>query len=367
MKQSARILIAEDENIIARDIAATLKLIGYDVVGFARDGRKILAVARELKPDLILMDIMLDGNSSGIEAAEEVRTHLDIPVVFLTALADDETLKRAKVTEPFGYIIKPFDARMLYSSIEMALYKHQINQKLKERTRELEEEKIKSEKLLHNIFPAEIIKELQEKGFIEPREFKSVTLLFTDFQDFTSLSSRMHPRELVAELNDIFLNFDLIIDRYSLEKFKTIGDSYMVGGGIPKESEDHAEKTILAAIDMQDYIRERNITSKNKWQMRVGIHSGNVVAGVVGKNKFTYDVWGDTVNIASIMERYSLPGQINITSATYELVKDCFTCDFQGKVNVAGKGLIDRYFIRYQKNDVNPVEKTPEHSTILKS
>ena len=358
MKQSARILIAEDEGIIARDLASTLKLIGYDVVGFARDGRKILSEAQKCTPDLILMDIMLDGGTSGIEAADEVREHLDIPVIFLTALADDETLKKAKVTEPFGYLIKPFDARMLYSSIEMALYKHQVNKKLREKTRELEEEKLKSELLLQNILPAEIIKEFKEKGVIEPREFKSATLLFTDFQGFTALCAQMHPRELVTELNDIFFNFDLIIDKYGLEKFKTIGDSYMVGGGIPTETDDHALKTLQAAIDMQEYMTARNKTSRHKWEMRAGIHTGNVVAGVVGKNKYTYDVWGDTVNIASLMERYSLPGQINITYATYELVKDFYECNYQGKVNVAGKGLINRYFVKFRKETAPALEKS---------
>jgi class 3 adenylate cyclase len=361
MKSNARILIAEDENIIARDIASTLKAIGYEVVGFVRDGRKILEEAKKLKPDLILMDIMLDGNSSGIEAADQVREHLDIPVIFLTALADEETLSKAKVSEPFGYLIKPFDARMLHSSIEMAVYKHQINLKLKERTRELEEEKLKSEKLLQNILPAEIIKELKEKGVVEPREFKAVTLLFTDFQGFTTMSSGMHPRSLVSELNDIFMNFDHIIDKYGLEKFKTIGDSYMVGGGIPKECDDHAVRTLKAAIDMQVYITERNKNSAHKWQMRAGLHSGNVVAGIVGKNKFTYDVWGDTVNIASIMERYSLPGKINITTATYELVKDCYKCEYQGKVNVAGKGLIKRYFVSYGEKEIQSLEAITIH------
>ncbi|MHB1685809.1 MAG: adenylate/guanylate cyclase domain-containing protein [Ignavibacteriaceae bacterium] len=350
MVTEAKILVAEDENIITIDIVRTLQRLGYMVLGSARTGLDIIKKSEELKPDLVLMDIILDGKITGIEAAEKIMKSLDIPVVYLTALADDETLQRAKITEPFGYVLKPFDERTLHSSIEIALYKHKINRQLRERTIELEEERNKSNELLHNIFPAEIVKELKENGFIVPREFSNVTLLFTDFQGFTSMASNMPPQILVNELNDMFKSFDTILESYRLEKLKTMGDSYMVACGLPNESKDHAKKIVNAALEMQDYLKERNKTSKYKWAMRAGAHSGNVIAGVVGLKKFTYDVWGNTVNIANLMERYSQPGMLTITEATYNLVKDNFNFKYKEKVDVIGNGEINTYFVLGKKS-----------------
>lgn len=345
MLNYATILIAEDENIIAKDISKTLERLGYKVLDTVRTGKDVIFETARLKPDLVLMDIILEGEMSGIEAAEKIMNSFDVPVIYLTALADDETLQRAKITEPFGYVLKPFDERILYSSIEMGLYKHQINKKLKERTRELEEERIKSNQLLHNILPSEIVKELKETGSIKPREYSKVTLLFTDFQDFTKISSCLHPQELVNELNEIFKKFDAIIESHGLEKLKTMGDSYVVGGGLPKETKNHAVEVVNAALEMQDYLKQRNNSSAYKWSMRAGVHSGNVVAGVVGKNKFTYDVWGNTVNIASMMEKMGKPGMINITSDTFNLIKDSFECEKHGNTVVTGNGEIGMYFV----------------------
>lgn len=345
MNKSHRILIAEDESIIAKDIAKTLESLSYVVLGITRTGKDIIRKASELKPDLVLMDIKLEGEMSGIEAAHFIMSNYNIPVVYLTAFADNDTLERAKVTEPFGYILKPFDDRSLHSSIEMAIYKHEITCKLKERTEELRSEKEKTDKLLQNILPITIINEFKEKGIIAPRHYENVTLLFTDFEDFTRIASKMPPHELVDELNEIFKAFDSIINKYDLEKLKTIGDSYMVGGGFPVESTNHAQNIIFAAFEMMQFIEERNKISKCEWKMRAGVHSGNIIAGVVGKNKFTYDVWGNTVNIASKMERQGVPGKINITSATMELVKDLFDFEYQGKIEIPGNGLMEMYFV----------------------
>ncbi len=350
MKDEISILVAEDEKIIAKDIMLTLENLGYHVLGAVDSASSVIEKSGELKPDLILMDIMLYGDLTGIDAAKIIQKKYDIPVVYLTALADESTLQKAKTSDAFGYILKPFDEKTLRSSIEMAIYKHKIDVQLKQRTRELEEEKIKSERLLNNILPGVVVKELKEKGTITPREYKSVTLLFTDFQSFTKIAAQMHPDKLVRELNDIFKNFDAIIDKYDLEKLKTIGDSYMVGGGLPKESEDHAVKAVSAAIEMLDFIKVRNENSQYQWKMRVGAHSGNVIAGVVGKNKFTYDVWGDTVNIANLMERYSEPGKINVSSSTYNLIKDFFKCEFNSSLDETGNGRIKMYHVVQKKN-----------------
>lgn len=344
-----KILIAEDEYIIAMDIKRVLEKIGYEVISFVSSGKEVIQKAGEVNPDLILMDIMLSGSMSGIDAAGVIKSKYNIPIVYLTALTDEETIHRAKITEPGGYLLKPFDERGLHSAIEIALYKSKMETQLKIKTKELEEEKNKTDELLHHILPKEIIKELKQNGVVDPRHYKMISILFTDFQGFRHISNALPPSELVAELNEIFYSFDLIIEKYGLEKLKTLGDTYMIGGGLPKESADHAVRVVCAGLDMIEFLDKRNINNDVKWLMRVGVNSGQVVAGIVGTNKFTYDVWGDTVNIASRMESNSEPGKINISGSTYELIKDYFECEYRGKLNAKGKGEIDMYFVKSAK------------------
>ena len=238
-----------------------------------------------------------------------------------------------------------------YKTYQVKKRNEELAEMVMERTRELEEEKIKSDQLLHNILPARLVDELKLSGKVEPREFKNISILFTDFQEFSYASSVLPADKLVSELNQIFGVFDQIVDKYSLEKLKTIGDSYMVAGGIPKETDDHALRIVCAAIEMQKTIQLRNDNSPIKWEMRSGIHSGNVIAGIVGTKKFTYDVWGDTVNIASRMETSGETGRINISGYTYMLIKEYFECDYRGKIDAKGKGKIDMYYIKNIKED----------------
>lgn len=339
------VLIVEDEHIIARDLSRIMKKFGYKVADVLASGEEVITRAIELNPNLILMDIKLEGKMTGIEAADEIKNILDVPIIFITAYTDPESVNRAKLAEPFAYVVKPFDEKLLQTTIEIAVHKHQISKKLRERTIELEEEKKRSDMLIHNILPKQIVKELKETGSISPREYKLVTLLFTDFQDFSTLSSAMSPNQILAELNDIFRHFDEIVDLYGLEKLKTIGDSYMAGCGFPDENPEHAFRVVKAALEMQYYITHRNRKSEFKWPMRIGVHSGNVVAGVIGKNKMNYDVWGTTVNIANRMESNGRPGKVNISGATYEIVKDKFICEYYDTLTLQNKIKIDMYFI----------------------
>ncbi len=216
---------------------------------------------------------------------------------------------------------------------------------VQERTYQLQLEKEKSENLLLNILPASVVDELKVKGYAEPKQYDSVSIMFTDFKGFTQISSGLTVKQLVEELNDIFKNFDEIIAKHQIEKIKTIGDSYMVCSGVPVEREDHAIVIIKCAFEMLAYLEQRAKQKNIKWQMRVGIHSGSVMAGVVGLKKFTFDIWGDTVNIASRMESSGVPGSINISEATYNLIKDHFECEYRGKVEAKGKGLMDMYLV----------------------
>ncbi len=221
---------------------------------------------------------------------------------------------------------------------------------VRERTKQLQKEKDKTDELIHNILPASAVAELKEKGFVKPRLFDSVTILFTDFKEFTKQAAQLPPNELVDELNKIFLAFDKIVEEFGLEKLKTIGDSYMAASGLPQETADHAERVVKAALKMQEFIKHGTKSLKINWVMRAGVHTGNVVAGVVGSKKFTYDIWGDTVNIASRMESSGVPGYVNISAATYELIKDKFDCEYRGKIDAKGKGKMDMYLVLGEKN-----------------
>lgn len=241
-----------------------------------------------------------------------------------------------------------------YKTYQVKKRNEALEAMVKDRTSELEKEKNKSDELLHNILPSSLVEELKLSGKVRPRRFASISIMFTDFKAFTYTTSVLPPEELVHELNDIFKSFDSLIEKYGLEKLKTIGDSYMAACGIPNEIEDHAVRIVYAAIDFQKLIRDRNKHSAIKWEMRLGVHSGSVVAGVVGTKKFTYDIWGDTVNIASRMESSGEPGEINISGYTYMLVRDHFECEYRGKVETKGKGSIDMYFVRgVKKNSIN--------------
>jgi len=219
----------------------------------------------------------------------------------------------------------------------------------------LQVEKDRSEHLLLNILPEEIAEELKKKGFVNAQDFETASILFTDFKSFTETASRLSPQELVEEINICFKAFDSIIDFYRIEKIKTIGDAYMAAGGLPKPDVNAVKNTILAAIEMQMFITKRRIQNKAvqkpAFEMRVGIHVGPIIAGIVGVKKFQYDVWGDTVNTASRMESNGLVGKVNISQNTYLLVKDekDLAFEYRGKIKVKGKGELEMYFVTLKK------------------
>lgn len=213
----------------------------------------------------------------------------------------------------------------------------------------ISKEKHRSEELLLNILPAQTAEELKHTGKAQTRSFDSITVLFTDFKNFTQASEELTPEELVEEINHCYSEFDRIISRYNIEKIKTIGDSYMCAGGLPVTNDTHPVDVVSAALEMIAFIernkQERIEKGKQYFELRAGIHTGPVVAGIVGIKKFAYDIWGDTVNTASRMESSGDVGKLNISGSTYELVKTKFNCIYRGKVEAKNKGLIDMYFV----------------------
>ncbi|MEM8896905.1 MAG: adenylate/guanylate cyclase domain-containing protein [Bacteroidota bacterium] len=261
------------------------------------------------------------------------------------------------------YIIPPWwqtwIAYMLYTialiGITFASYRWRTNSLRKQRqllrkrvfeqTQEIRTEQKRSDELLLNILPATVAEELKLTGKTQPVFFEEVSIMFTDFKGFTNIVASIPGKKLVSELDDIFKVYDEIMDEVGLEKIQTVGDAYLAACGLPTPDPDHAKKCVLGAQKIIAFLDERNKHEGIKWQVRVGIHSGPITAGVIGKKKFSYDLFGDTINIAARIESSGEAGRINLSAYTYTLVKNDFVCEYRGKVNAKGKGELDMYFV----------------------
>lgn len=232
---------------------------------------------------------------------------------------------------------------VLLSLLSFFIFRNFLNQQKSNRL--IQAEKHKSDNLLRNILPDEVAEELKESGRAAARQFDQVTVLFTDFVDFTQISERLSPQELVSELDLHFKAFDEIMERHGLEKIKTIGDAYMAAAGLPVPHPNHARQAALAALEVLAFVQNRQLTRPQSFQVRIGLHSGPVVAGIVGVKKFAYDIWGDTVNTAARMESSSEPGKINLSGTTHALLKNEFKFEYRGGIEAKHKGKIEMYFL----------------------
>ncbi len=241
-------------------------------------------------------------------------------------------------------------------TIEIIKQKEQVEKQ----KRMLEDEKEKTEKLLLNILPREMADELKNKGKATARYYRSATVMFTDFKNFTYLAEKYKPQDLVAELDSYFIRFDEIAEKYNVEKIKTIGDAYMAAGGVPIRNKSNAIDTTLAALEIQRAVTEMNAAKekvgKKGWELRVGLHSGDLIAGVVGIKRLAYDIWGDTVNVASRIESSGEIGKVNISETTYESIAEFFVTEYRGKIKAKNKGEIDMYFVHQIKRELSKNE-----------
>lgn len=290
---------------------------------------------KDSQKELQQMEFQMEMLADSIAKAEEAR---------LVVEAHEEEMRAEEKTRDFalgGGLILLILAGGLYGRVRYIRKSKAV----------LQTEKDRSESLLLNILPADIAAELKEKGRAEARDFDMVSILFTDFKGFTEASAKLSAQDLVSEINTCFEAFDGITAKYGVEKIKTIGDAYMAAGGVPVPTDDSVKNTVLAALEMQAFIAKRkaenDTTNKPAFEMRVGIHTGPVVAGIVGVKKFQYDIWGDTVNTASRMESSGEVGRVNISQATNELLKDDpdFVFESRGKIEAKGKGEIEMYFV----------------------
>jgi class 3 adenylate cyclase len=215
---------------------------------------------------------------------------------------------------------------------------------LSEKNEEIRKQQQLAESLLLNALPVQIAEELKQKGFVEPRYHDSVTILFTDFRNFTSSAERLSAGDLVSKLNEYFTAFDMICEKYSLERLKTIGDSYMCVGGVSSPSPSHAVDAVLAAFEMIEAVKARIDSSGLEWPVRVGLHTGPVISGIIGIRRFAFDIWGESVNFASRIETSGFPNRVNVSATSFARVKDFFECEHRGKIPIKDGREYDMYF-----------------------
>ena len=290
-------------------------------------------------------------NIKNIEAMADLRTNYEVgqkqaEVDLLETKTQLQTLQ-AKRQRNFLYAT----GTGLFLTFLLAMGWYRRYRYIKRTNLIIEEERKKSDHLLLNILPEETAVELKQNGKVQAKKFDSVSVLFTDFKEFTQIADNLPPEKVVESVGYYFSKFDEIIEKHGLEKIKTIGDAYMCAGGLPYPSEDHALQTIQAGLEIVTFVEEckHHLDSDlAKFEVRVGVNTGPVVAGVVGSKKFAYDIWGDTVNIAARMESNSEVGKVNISENTYTLIKENFTCEFRGEIDVKNKGKMKMYFVKSQ-------------------
>jgi class 3 adenylate cyclase len=348
--QDASLLVVDDKEDNRDLLSRRLDRQGFRVA-VAESGLQALQMTQYQSYDLILLDIIMpemDGYQvlAALKADEMLR---HIPVIMISALDEIDSVVRCIEMGAEDYLQKPFNQVILKAKISASLERKRLRDREHAFIKKLQAEQEKSEKLLLNILPKPIADRLKKGARTIADHFPDVTVLFSDLVGFTKLSTHITASELVEKLNEIFLAFDMLAESHGLEKIKTIGDAYMLVGGLPMPRADHVEAVADMAIDMVKAIKRLNIGNNNNFQIRVGIHTGPVVAGVIGKNKFNYDLWGDTVNTASRMESQGISGSIQISETTYQRIKDKFIFEQRGPIEVKGKGEMVTYLLKERR------------------
>ena len=395
MSKNIHILVAEDSPSQGMRLKYALEQNGHSVC-LAEDGEEALACLKRRRPAIIISDIRMP-NMDGYELCRRVKSDQslrDIPVILLTQLSDPEDVVEGLECGADSFLTKPCDTEYLSARMESLLensgrektqetqeelrvtfagrehiinadrrqilglllstFENAIRQnrelleaqtKLEKLNRQLSEQMEETERLLLNILPRTIADRLKHNQNIIADRFDDVTILFADVVGFTELSAHLSPIELVTLLNKLFSAFDLLTDRHHLEKIKTIGDKYMVAGGLPIHRPDHVEDIAEMALDMQDEVARFNQKNSRMFSIRIGVNTGPVVAGVIGAKKFIYDLWGDTVNIASRMETHGIKGHIQVTKATYERLRHKYLLKDRGVIHVKNAEEMFTYFL----------------------
>ncbi len=353
--QPSRILVVDD-NASNRDLLTRrLQRQGHTVVS-AENGEGALDLVGKEQLDLILLDLMMPG-ISGYDVLTSLKgnpQHREIPVVMISALSELDSIVRCIEAGADDYLAKPFDPTLLRARVDSSLEKKHLRDREREMVEALRSEKERSEHLLLNILPRRIVTRLSEGETVIADQLSDVTILFSDLVGFTKLSSQLSAADLVHLLNKLFSEFDRLALSLGIEKIKTIGDAYMLVGGLPEPRADHAHAVAEMALAMIGVVEQMKRDLPTPLQMRIGIHSGDVVAGVIGTHKFAYDIWGDAVNIASRMESHGMPNRIQVSAATQRHLHKHFRLEPHGDIDVKGKGTMKTYFLLGRATDPDP-------------
>ena len=343
---ASRILVVDD-NAANRDLLTRRLSREGHLVEAVEDGRSALHQVASDHFDLVLLDLMMP-EMNGFEVLCRMKADpalRDVPVIMISALDEIDSIVRCIEAGAEDYLPKPFNPVLLRARINAALEKKRLRDREHAFTRQLQTEKDKSEILLLHILPKSVVARLRQGETAIADGFTEVTILFSDLVGFTRLASVMPPAQVVELLNYLFTEFDRLAFERGLEKIKTNGDAYMVAGGLPEPRDDHAVAVADMALHMIDVVSAAGSMLGRPLQVRIGIHSGAAVAGIIGKHKFIYDVWGDTVNTANRMESHGVPDRVQISAATYHRVRESFRCEPRGPQEVKGKGMMETYFL----------------------
>ena len=303
-------------------------------VKIAKNGEKAIELANATeKPNLILLDVVMPG-MSGFEVCAQLKSDdstKNIPVIFITALNESADETKGFSVGGADFISKPFHPEVVLARIQTHI--------------ELQAAKEKSDTLLKVLLPENVVNDLINNGKHIPEIHNNVSILFFDFVGFTNMTTQMNPQVLIEELSGIFTDFDEICSKHHATRIKTIGDAYMATTGLGTDDKNHAVNLVNTAIDFINYLNHRNQTAEFKWQCRIGVHSGSVIAGIIGKNRFAYDILGDDVNIAAKVESAGVPMKVTITEATKQLCANEFVSESIGKVMLKRRGEMELFVV----------------------
>lgn len=350
-----QILIIDDQETNIALLETFLEDEGYTRYTSTTDARQALPLFLETKPDLVLLDLHmphLDGFRVMEQLCAQVPPGEYVPILVLTANVNPEVKRRALLEGARDFLHKPLDFDEVSARIGNLLETRFLHRHLQERNHileravhEIQEERKLSERLLLNVLPRPVADRLKREGGVIVDSFAEATVLFADIERFTPIASRLAAEEVLAWLSDVFSFLDHLTERHGLEKIKTIGDAYMAASGVPTPRADHTEAAADLALAIRAEAAQRLAPDGSPLLLRLGVHTGPVVAGVLGTSKFAYDLWGDSVNLASRMEAHGVGGSIHVTEAVYERLHPRYQFVSRGPIEVRGKGLLNTYFL----------------------
>jgi class 3 adenylate cyclase len=352
--EKAKVLLVDDSRLIRMGLRRSLVEIGLTDITEAGDGREAIETLVREHFDLMLLDMEMP-EMNGMEVLAVLRDtphHPWPPVIVISGGTSLEDAVRCIELGAEDYLSKPFNPVLLRARVKTSVERKRLRdqealrmRQLKKQHEALASEQAKTEQLLLNILPRKIAQRLKSGEEHIADAFPNVSVLFADMVGFTAMSRTMTASALVEVLGDLFSRFDLITEKHGLEKIKTIGDCYMLAGGVPDPMDDHAHAVIDAAIEFCTALEEMRERTGGALRMRIGVHSGPIVAGVIGLRKFTYDLWGDTVNVASRMESTGEPGRIHVSVNTANLIRNDFQLESRGSIEVKSLGQVETFFV----------------------